>query len=486
MKKINWILLGILGLGLFLRLYKGREMFLYAHDQDLAGWMIKDILVNKHFRLIGQLTSTPGIFIGPYFYYYLIPFYLLFRLDPLGGFYAVVVLGMISISSFYFVLGKVFKKSVGYIGAFLYTVSIYTMMTDRWMVPTMPVFLWSVWLFYSVFLILNGKRNGYVLAGILVGLIWDLSMALILTVPVLFLAFILSKKKLDIIGIAKGLILMVVVSLPLIIFEVKHNFIQSKAFIISLTTTQNTTISGISRFEKVLISIGKTLNTLFTGSSYETFYKIPIVLMTGVLIYLILMKVIKKQMIILIFTWVFLFIVFFASYSKLLSEYYLDGIVVIWIVIASLFIKNLIDTKKYGFALILLTLFTFYQMRALLTYKTNLSGYIERKVIVSYINQDRVKHSYPCVAVSYITSPGNDLGYRYLFWLERMHVNKPVSGSPVYTIVFPLSLVDRVNYRFGGLGLILPDYNRYNDKDVDMSCSGANSNLTDPMFGYTE
>ena len=65
----NWILILIAAIGLFLRLYKGREMFMYNHDQDLAGWIIKDVIVNHHFRLIGQLTSTPGIFIGPYFYY---------------------------------------------------------------------------------------------------------------------------------------------------------------------------------------------------------------------------------------------------------------------------------------------------------------------------------------------------------------------------------------------------------------------------------
>ena len=94
---------------------------------------------------------------------------------------------------------------------------------------------------------------------------------------------------------------------------------------------------------------------------------------------------------------------------------------------------------------------------------------------------------YPCVAVSYITKPGYNLGYRYLFVLENMHVNNPESLSPVYTIVFPLDdTLFPVHKTFGAIGLIYPDYSRYNKEDVQKSCSGENSNLTDPMFGFTK
>jgi len=101
-------------------------------------------------------------------------------------------------------------------------------------------------------------------------------------------------------------------------------------------------------------------------------------------------------------------------------------------------------------------------------------------------SEDSRNHNYPCVSISYITSPGNNLGYRYFFWLKKMHVNQPDSGSPVYTIVFPHSLVDRIDENFSALGLILPEYQKYTQSKVDQSCSGENSNLVDVMFGYTE
>ena len=61
------ILALILVIGLFFRSYQLTERFEFAHDGDLYSWIVKDIVVNHHFRLIGQLTSAPGIFIGGLF-----------------------------------------------------------------------------------------------------------------------------------------------------------------------------------------------------------------------------------------------------------------------------------------------------------------------------------------------------------------------------------------------------------------------------------
>ncbi|MDP2632825.1 MAG: hypothetical protein Q8P25_03835 [Candidatus Curtissbacteria bacterium] len=72
-------------LPLFFRTYDIVNRFEFAHDGDLYSWIIKDIVVDKHLRLIGQLTTAPGIFIGPAFYYMLIPFFLLTKMDPLGA-----------------------------------------------------------------------------------------------------------------------------------------------------------------------------------------------------------------------------------------------------------------------------------------------------------------------------------------------------------------------------------------------------------------
>ena len=67
-----------------------------------------------------------------------------------------------------------------------------------------------------------------------------------------------------------------------------------------------------------------------------------------------------------------------------------------------------------------------------------------------------------------------------------MKLADPKSGAPVYSIVFPHTIVDRIDKAFGGLGLILPDYKKYNMEKVNEVCRGENFNLAQPMPGYTQ
>src|SRR5687767_6783308 len=107
MIKKHFLFIIILLAGLFLRTYKAPELLMYGHDHDLSGWVVRDIVEDKHFRLIGQETSSRGVFIGPAFYYALIPFYLLFNMDPIGGVLLSTLIGVATLVSIYFVMQKI-------------------------------------------------------------------------------------------------------------------------------------------------------------------------------------------------------------------------------------------------------------------------------------------------------------------------------------------------------------------------------------------
>ena len=177
--KKNWLIILIVVFGLSLRLYRVVPRFTYSHDQDLIGWFIRDVL-SGHLRLVGQETSVPGVFIGPVFYYLLIPFYLLFGLSPVGGQAFVLVLSILTIISIYFVFEKIFNRKFGLIGAFVYSVSFYFVLNNVEVVPTMPISLWSIWFLYSLFLLLKGKKFGYVLSFGLIAFAWSISFVLVL------------------------------------------------------------------------------------------------------------------------------------------------------------------------------------------------------------------------------------------------------------------------------------------------------------------
>lgn len=488
--KENIFLIFIILIGLLLRLYKPLELFMYAHDQDLAGWIVKDILFEKHFRLIGQETSIQGVFIGPLFYYLLVPFYLLTRMNPVAEIFLSIIIGTLAIYSFYWVFRKIFNKGVGLIGSFIYAVSFLAVFTDRDIAPTTPVMLWSVWYLYSIYLILKGKQKpGFILAGLLMGLVWNFNLALLIISPLVLISFLLSKSGLKLKYVLMGVGILFFTSLPLVTFELKHGFIQTRAIVASLTTDKtyiSQTGKGFAKLDRVLQLSYKNTRDLFLGPMRRvptgfTFYTLILIF-----VFLSVKKIISRDTALLMLVWQATYLTFFTLNSINVSEYYLNGMNVIWILIFSLGIEYLFRENKFrkigAFALIVFFIINVYRI---LRVVVNKSGYVERRAIVKEIKEDSLKHNYPCVSVSYITDPGYNLGYRYLFWLEKMHVNQPKSQSPVYSIVFPHSKVDRIDKSFGALGLIYPDYRKYSDTKVKESCQGENSNLTDPMFGFT-
>lgn len=487
---MSLILLAILIVGFFLRSYKPLELFMYGHDQDLAGWIIKDILVNGHLRLIGQETSSQGIFIGPIYYYLQIPFYILTNMDPKGALLLSLFLGLATIFSFYYVFKQIFNKNIGLVSSLIYSLSTVIVFTDREVAPTMPVMLWSVWFFYSLFQLLKGNQKSYILIGLLLGLVWHLNLGMAVLFPLVILAQILSKTKVNLKNIFIGGILFTILMSPFIAFEIRHDYQQIKSIRDSITTNKGYvpgTGKGLDKLDRVRQLIQKNASSIYWGSDADIPSNATMFAMTATFILLVYRRKIPFKISLIALFWMLFYILFFTLNAINVSEYYLNGMNVIWIMILAVLISEMIKSKTFWyFGYLLLIIFIIINIQRFFSREVNKSGYIERRSIVKFIKEDAIKHDYPCVSVSYITSVGNDLGYRYFFWLEDMRVEQSKSGAPVYSIVYPLSKVSGVDKTFGVLGLVLPDYSRYNQSEVDFSCSGGNSNLTDPLFGYTE
>lgn len=486
--KSNWILILILGVGLFFRTYKFKDLFLYGHDQDLLGWFIRDVVENKHVRLIGQETSTQGVFIGPLFYYLMIPFYLIGNMDPIYTTFAVSLIGIFAIWSSYFVIKEISNKVAGLIAAFVYSFSFYTIFTDREVVPTMPLMLWSIWFLYVLYLLYKkDQKNGFLLAGVLIGLIWHINVSLVIVIPLLLISFIKSKAKLNLSSLSVGLVTIFILVLPLITFEIRHGFLQTKAVITSFTSDQHDIVEGTDKFKRVIHLVSKNISGLFVGSLDGIKYEHLLFILLGLYLYLVYKKEIKNPFNVLIGVWIIVFISFFSLYSKIVSEYYLNGLTIVWIYIFSVSVSILWKSKDTKiFSIIILILFALFNSDKYFHISINKSGYIERKELVQEIKDDSRERGYPCVSISYITKPGYNLGYRYFFYLMDLKMKKVSEHIPVYTIVYPLD--DKLfptNNTFGAIGLIYPDYKKYDKELVKSGCEGDNINMVEPMYGLT-
>lgn len=457
LSKSRIFLIAIFILGMFMRTYQLVARYGYDHDGDLASWIIKDIVVDKHLRLVGQLTSASGIYIGPLFYYALIPFYFLTRMDPVGGLGFSVIIGTASLFSLYYVVNKLHGRKTAMTTTLFYAGSYILASTDRAVVPTTPVMLWSIWFYYAV------SAGNLYLSTFLLGLVWHINLALGLLSPLVFFRKYSLKT-----WIIAGLIF-IITSTPLITFEAKHDFIQTRSLISSFST-HGITPNYSKKFKQVILYSARNINNIV---GLNNNYLLPAILLLGLLLHT------RRR----IFAgWILLYVIFFTFHPIILSEYYLNGLNILWLLAMGLIISRLPRFQ----AIVLLAVFIGLNLHLFLSSSGNGNGYVERKNLVTYITANAASQGFPCIAVSYMTSPGYDLGYRYLFWLKNLHVNHPDSGSPVYTIVFPHTLAGRLDATFGGLGVVLPDQNRYFTDQIKQSCSGANSNLTDPMFGFTK
>jgi hypothetical protein len=480
----NIFIILILGLSFFLRVYRLEELFGYGHDQDIASWFVRDVVVNKHLRLIGQETSTQGIFIGPLYYYLLIPFYLLFNMNPLGGEFLVITLGVVTTASIYFVFKKIHNPMVGLMGSFIYAVSTFMVLNDKQMIPTMTVFLWSVWFYYAINLVLKGNEKVFILLGILVSLVWHINFALILLTPLIPLAMYLAKKHFSLKAIMKGMFTLILTSLPVILFEIRHGFIEIYALFRSMTTNQYDTMTGLTKLERVIFIAAKNGSDIF-WSQWQLNYRLFFILFLLTLIYFGKKKILTNAQSIICFSWILLYIIFFSLYSKQVSEYYLNGLIIIYILLPALLLTKLHKSFSKKIVYFLITLFFLVNVYTLSKTPAFDNGYLYKTALVKEIKKDAELNNYPCIAVSYITDRGYELGYRYLYWIEELKVNKPQEGIPVYSIVYPLKPVFKEDFGVGGLGLIYPDYNRYNKDDIKNNCAGKDQNITDPFWGLT-
>lgn len=467
-------------LSLFFRAYKLETFYTFEHDQDLYSWIVKDILVDHHLRLIGQLTSIDGVFIGPLFYYLLIPFYAIFNMNPLSAYIPILIISVLTVISIYYVFSKHFNEKAGLIGAFIYSVSVGSAFGDRWVVPTQPTILWSVWYLYVLLSLIKGNLKVLPIVGLLVGLIWHIHIALIILLLPIPIAIFLSKKKISIKELILPVIIFLVFTAPFLLFEVRHNYQQINGLVKSISEDRGE-LKGIYRLEKEL-----TVSSKAFLSPILFYPKTPPIVdyLSFLLIYLFLIfkKQISKKVAFVIFSWIGIVILSQFVSKRSLSEYYFSNLNIITILFYSLLASFFYEQKRWKIVtiivLILYFLFNLITMIGMPDYK---NGYSEKKKVVDFITNDSKNNKFPCIGINYITEYGRDVGFKYLFWLSGIKVVNAGSDVPVYNIVIPNERTES-EINFGLFNIIKPEMKEFNNISI---CNDPNKQLL-PMLGFTK
>lgn len=233
------LLIVVLAVAAFLRFYKLSEYMTFLGDEGRDAIVIKNMLIDHHFPLIGPPTSVGNIYLGPLYYYMMVIPMAIFWLNPVAAAGLNAFLGVLTVAFIYY-LGKTwFNRQAGLIAAYLYAISPVTIIYSRssWNPNPAPFFaLTAVFSLYRLhktgnflWLILTGLSAGaalqmHYLAAILIPIA-----ATMVTWEVVFRIRRKLNLKKPISGILSGIFSFVLIMSPLFWFDLKHNFLNYRA-----------------------------------------------------------------------------------------------------------------------------------------------------------------------------------------------------------------------------------------------------------------
>ncbi len=291
------LLIGIILLGAFLRLYKIDQYMTFLGDEGRDVIIVRRLWVEHHPPLIGPGTSIGNMYLGPLYYYLMAIPLLLANYSPVGPAVMVALLGVVTIFLVWWVAREWFpvrngQMSVaGLVAAFFYAISPTVIIYSRssWNPNIMPFFalatiylMWRVWKKKEYkLIILAGISFAFVLQSHYLGLLL-LPVAAVLWLIAFFEARRVKKTSSMIRNTVLSAVLFFLLMSPLVIFDARHgwrNFSAMKQFFSARQETVsikpwNAIPKIYPQFEKINIrliggrdeNVGKVVSILFVIS----------------------------------------------------------------------------------------------------------------------------------------------------------------------------------------------------------------------------
>ncbi len=241
--KTHRFILSLTIIGALLRLYRLEASLQFLGDQgrDALVWltMIKQLDV----PFIGPITSVGGFFLGPLYYWIMAPFLLIFNYNPVGPAIATALIGVLTIPAIYFITKDMLSKTAAKYTALLYSIGSMPVILTRgaWNPNPMPLAVLGI--VYGFFKTQNPKDltllKWFLLSAVSLGVALQLHYMIVFLGPFILwqLINVLKLKKLRKSLIYWFLTLMILM-IPLLLFEIKNNFINFKGLIDYLTKNE--------------------------------------------------------------------------------------------------------------------------------------------------------------------------------------------------------------------------------------------------------
>lgn len=425
----------------------------FGWDQESYSYQVKNILKDHKLTLIGPRNADiKGFFLGPYFIYILIPFYFFTNLHP-----SALILFLIFFNLFFFFISfYLIKKMFDFWTAFYFFILwiLNKQIIAYDITPWNPIFIPLGAVINLYFLKkITGKDSTilWIILGILSGLFINMHFSFIFIIIFnIFFLFLsnLKQKNFKIKNYFLFFLSFSITFLPLIIFDLRHDFLNIKLFINFFFGKEKTQSYDLFLWMPVFYNMIKNLTIVNLNNNL----KILFFYLSFILIFFYLIKKEKEN-----FTKIFLksflliwliFPIFFIVYNKRPSEYYFLFLMPYFYITIILFF-NKIEIKKIFF-LYLLIIFFINKNQLFSVINDDLSGLYYKDKTIKYIKKtikDNKKFN-----ISYKVPIGENNGYQYL--IEYYDIKQ--SGNFNDSLIEIVSPPETNNIKFGAIGIKIP------------------------------
>lgn len=276
-RRILLILLAVIvGVAFFFRAaYLWRDL-VFVYDQGRDAQIVQEILHGK-LTFIGPTTGLDGVYLGPFYFYFLVLPYVVGGGNPIIPAYFFIALLSVTCLAIFWIGNKIAGKKAGIVAAALFAASISQVQFARWLSnpTTLPFFATLAWI-CLYFSLEKRKALFFGLTGILFGICLQLeaanalfflpAVAIVMIMEIVigwnhdkktkrssFVQWFRSTWLFPIMALSIGFLF---TFLPQGLFELRHGFISTKALMVAMRAPKEVSLpSSIPRRIALLVDL---------------------------------------------------------------------------------------------------------------------------------------------------------------------------------------------------------------------------------------
>ena len=219
---VSFLLLVIILCSAFFRLYRVGELHTFHNDEGRDVMIAQEMINSGKPTLLGPQTSVGNMYLGPLYYYLMVPSLLLSQGDPVGPAIMVGLSGVLTTYLIFLLSRKWFGSSSSALissGIFAISPLFVHYTASSWNPNLVPL--------VAILILLAWERQSYLIIGILFGVLFQLHYVAMAYALVVALALFVINKNLRFVPLLT--LGFFISTAPFWLFEVRHDFLNIQA-----------------------------------------------------------------------------------------------------------------------------------------------------------------------------------------------------------------------------------------------------------------